>query len=207
MKRLVVWLMISVVLVAGAGYSQKGPKGMGMGMDKGMGKDRGMQHEMMDGFGVFMGLADIDVIMQKYGIKLQRAMLDGQEKMIGLNDKRRELTMDLTKLAEGYKADPTGTTTKIVADMKQLKQVTDQIHSIRKEVMQNIQKLNEDREKEINTAIETWMKKLETDKAEMQKFVDVLIKMKDMHKMGCPKDGGLEGMGPEGDRPGKGRNH
>ncbi len=132
----------------------------------------GMMHEFSD-FNVVFDLAGVPVIMEKYNIMIDKEMLNAREKKLTLIDQRRQLHDQIVTLVNSYSGSA-DQQAKIVDLIKQINKVQNQIEDINVATMDRIRQLNNDRRSEVNTAVEKWIKTIQTDPAAFQKFIDAM---------------------------------
>jgi hypothetical protein len=122
-----------------------------------------------------MFIPGMETIVENYRIKVQKVFLDAKQARIDLDIKRKEDINKIRLLAGKYKTDKS--VGKDILDVtKELNSIHDQIMIINQEAMKKIDQLNQDREKEIKTARDVWIKKIETDTQELEKYIDVINK-------------------------------
>jgi hypothetical protein len=168
--------------------------GAGPGMEPGM----PMQHgEFMDGRISNFFIPEVQIILENYRIKVQKVFLDAKQLKIELNMKRHELVEKIAGLARKYKTDKTAGKD-LVGATRELNTIQDQIMDINQDAMKKIAALNQDREREVKAARDTWLKKIDTDDNELAKYADWINKKAEKHY-------GKKFRGPcdqQGDKPG-----
>lgn len=166
-------LVIAVVmLIATVGFARKG----GPGGKKGDGRDMHDRGPRIHSIAHTPAgkLAGIDTIMEKYQIKIQRVYLDAKEEKLGLKSKMRDTGLKLHAYAVDYKEDPKSVKrSKVVAELKEMNTLQKKMHSIQKNAMGKIKTLNDKRDAEISTALDKWLKKIETNQDEFEKFMNL----------------------------------
>lgn len=205
MKHFITAAMTAAIVLSGtAAFAEMKPgmehKGHGKAMDKKgpgminhddcdrMGPGKGDMKGPMQEYGMFMRYLNLETTMEQHRINVQKIMLDAKEKKIGLNDKRRDLTRKLHELSARYASDKNAGP-EITKVLKELTGVQNQISQINKDAMDKIKALNDSKDKEIKTAVDNYIKKLEGDKAELEKFTQFLNSRPAMGKdRKCDKD-------------------
>jgi len=159
--------------------------GFGYGPGSGMMQNRG------DGFGygrenmterlgpddagigpwVFYYIPEIRNIMDGYHLKMQKIFLEAKEARLKYDQQRRELLPKLDNAVEKYKTDKTDGK-EVVSILREFRSISDKIRTINNEAMKKIKDLNDQREIEINKAVDNWLKRMEGDEKELQRFVD-----------------------------------
>jgi hypothetical protein len=124
--------------------------------------------------GIVGQLAGVDLIRQKYQIKIQRVFLDAKEKTIDYREKQRALLDRLFELCSGYQTGQPDRNTEIIEILERIRDNRRNIDAVHETSMDRIRALHEEQKKEIERALDAEMKKLSTDNAEMEKFVSMV---------------------------------
>ncbi len=124
-----------------------------------------------EGMMVMFFVPEARTIIESYGIKIQKVFLDAREAKLKFMDKRRDLKQKLDALVVKYADDKT-VSKDIVSALRDMQVLQYQVQAINKEAMKKIQDLNDAREKELKTALDNWVNKLDKDSKELDKFVD-----------------------------------
>jgi hypothetical protein len=124
--------------------------------------------------GIVGQLAGVDVIRQKYQIRIQRVFLDAKEKTIDYREKQRILLDRLFELSRGYEADQLNSKTDIIEILEKIRDNRRNIDAVHEASMDRIRALHEEQKKEIERALDAEMKKLSTDNEEMEKFMGMV---------------------------------
>lgn len=184
MKKKVLWsvLLTCFMALTVASFAQKnantndeeffGPGGPGS--RNGM-MDERPDRPFMGGYGMMGGYFNFEMenIAEAYKIKIEKVFLEAKESRLGLNSKRRELYSNLKELAAKYPKDKS-VSKEIVSTIKELNGIQRKVQDINEKAMEKISALNREREKELRTANENWIKKIETDEKELAKYLEFI---------------------------------
>jgi hypothetical protein len=124
--------------------------------------------------GILGYLAGVDVIHEKYQIKIQRIFLDAKEQTLNYREEQRVLLTKLVELSGGYENDQIRFKKEIIGILQKLRSNWSNIDAIHKTSMDKIKALHQEQKKEIEKALDDEMKKLGADDDEMNKFVGIM---------------------------------
>ena len=184
-----VFIAISLILAMSQLYAKNGGGqmmgipgyGAGPGMMEGKGQSKNMMGRSNMQGGPEMAFQRLNpaavTIIENYRVKIESVFLDAQKARLSLDAKRRTLMTKLKDLGDQYQSN-NAVGKDIVAVLKELNTITGQIQVINQDAMAKIQKLNVDREKELQTANDEWLKTLEKNDQELKRVLDLLEKRK-----------------------------
>ena len=167
MKQKLLFSIISLTFFSIITYAQEPPE-EGMEGPEHPGVHRGIMGPNMGGLFFVPGAA---IIIENYRIKIMKIFTEAREEKIKLRVKFIDLRKDLDALIEKYQTDKS-VSKDIVADLRNIRDLHDQVQAINKDAMKKIQNLNESREKEIKAAVDAWLLKVGNDTNELVKFID-----------------------------------
>ncbi len=164
-------LAVGAFAVPGPEFDDENP---GPGPGPGLHPDK-PRMMMMGGYGMMGGYSNTEMqtIAETYRIKIERVFLDAKESRVSLNAKRRDLYAKIMELSGQYPGEKS-VGQDIVKSIRELNGIQEQIRVINEKAMKRIQELNDQREKELRRANESWMKKIETDEKELERYVGFL---------------------------------
>ncbi|MGA2142085.1 MAG: hypothetical protein ABSG94_06625 [Brevinematales bacterium] len=110
-------------------------------------------------------------LFENYRIKILKVFTEAREEKIKLREKISNLRTNLDSLVERY-PDDKSVSNDIVADIREIRNIHDQMEQINNSAMLKIRDLNDSRKKEMKAKIGAWLLKIETDQKEMGKFID-----------------------------------
>ncbi len=129
-------------------------------------------NEMMNkNMGHLFFVPGASVIFDNYRLKIMKVFNESRESKIKLWEKIHNLRQNIDILIGKYQSDKS-VSGDIVADLKEISGIHNQVQAINMSAMKKIQELNEAREKEIKTAVDAWLYKVERDNKELDKFID-----------------------------------
>lgn len=172
MKKIsIIYIVLSVMfLFTGLSFTQSERDGRhGRGMREGFGRERPMDiggYEMMAGY----TNADFKALMQKHIAQIDEVISNARQAKSNLTNRRRNILVRLDDLATKYWTDKS-LSKDIISTLKELNSIQTQIQAINQDAMDKIQKLNAQREKDINAINDAWLKQVENNPAELDSYV------------------------------------
>ena len=124
--------------------------------------------------GILGNLAGMDIIRQKYQIKIQRVFLDAKEQTLAYREEQRALLDRLFELCNDFDNDQAKNKKEILGILEKLRNNRQNIDTIHETAMEKIKALHQEQKKEIEKALDEEMKKLRTDDKEMIKFIETV---------------------------------
>ena len=167
-------LLLAVFLFTGWSFAQTEREGMHV---RGMNRESFNRERPMDmgGYEMMAGYtnADFKAIMQKHIAQIDQVISNARQAKSNLTNRRRTILIHLDDLAAKYWADKS-LSKDIISNLKELNSIQTQIQVINQDAMDKIQKLNAQREKDINAINEAWLKQVENNPAELDSYVQFI---------------------------------
>ncbi len=199
MKKTLAVVAVLAMLTGGALYAKQGKGNDKMGPQHKEGKpEMGQGHKMHKEGQMFIKMAGLESIVEKYQIKIQRLHLDQKEANLNLHEQKRQLHKEIMDLSANYDADPAKNGKEIADRLKKITTIEKSLTASRQKMMDQVQKLRAEEQKEIEVGVDKWISTLSANPAEMKKFADH-AKMMQTHMQGmgeCPH--GKAPKGPKG---------
>ena len=170
-------------MIASAGFAREG-RGRPEDMETRRPHDRG---DMMSNRGgmenmpmhdrqmrMLVRLAGAEEITIKYQAEMKKIFLDAKRETVDLVAKRGELMIQLRKYAEAHNAGNDVSARDVAKTLRELSDIENKIEENRKKAMDQIARLNQRRERELNNAVNNWIRQIERDPEEFNRLMNTI---------------------------------